>query len=160
MMNKAKSKSMLVVMSMIIIMLISSILIKVSVFSFEFEDKKYYLKSNHFQLSWIHSVEKEEWKEDYIIKNGHVFLKETHFKTFGAGVPSYSKETHLKNGFVNMEIEEERDDTLLTVSENVKTKINVDGRTIKLTDYTKNYSTVEINVEKVNVWQYIRGDYL
>lgn len=56
-----------------------------------------------FSLRWIHSVEKEEWEEFFRIKNNVIYLYETRFKTFGAGVPDdVGTDSYIKDGWVYM----------------------------------------------------------
>ncbi|OFN79734.1 hypothetical protein HMPREF2526_01115 [Corynebacterium sp. HMSC070E08] len=42
----------------------------------------------HIELEWIHSVEKEPWREVYRIEGHHLLLTDVYLKGFGAGVPS------------------------------------------------------------------------
>lgn len=129
--------------------------IKVPVFVFEFEDETYYLKSDHFDLSWIHSVEKEEWIETYSQQDTQMLLTETKFKTFGAGVPSQANKVSLENGYVKMEINQLFQELNLTVSSNVKTTIICDQKIIPLYKYTDDYTMVHIFVEKLPLWSLV-----
>jgi len=43
---------------------------------------------DHVELEWIHSVEKEPWREIYRINSHHLLLTDVYLKSFGAGVPS------------------------------------------------------------------------
>lgn len=64
------------------------------------------LKDKTFSVKWIHSVEKEEWIEFFKVSKQTIYLDSTKFKTFGAGVPSYSeKPTRLKDGWVYMDVD-------------------------------------------------------
>ncbi|WP_099159751.1 DUF1850 domain-containing protein [Virgibacillus ndiopensis] len=66
------------------------------------------LNNNSFSIHWIHSVEKEEWVENFNVHGNVINLDSTKFKTFGAGVPSWSEEpTVIKDGWVYMDIERE-----------------------------------------------------
>lgn len=133
--------------------------IRVPVFAFEFQDKTYYLKSDFFELSWIHSVEKEEWIETYKRKDNQLLLTETRFKTFGAGVPSQSNNVSIENGYVKMQINQPFKELNLTVSSNVKTTIIVEQEEIPLYQYTEDYSMVHIFIEKIPIWRLVKGGF-
>lgn len=133
--------------------------IKVPVFAFEFQDKTYYLKGDFFELSWIHSVEKEEWIETYKRKDNQLLLTETRFKTFGAGVPSQSNHVSIENGYVKMQINQPFKELYLTVSSNVKTTIIVEQEEIPLYQFTEDYSMVHIFIEKIPIWRLVKGGF-
>lgn len=135
------------------------LLIKIPVVAFEFEDKTYYINSDQFELSWIHSVEKEEWIETYKQQDDQLLLTETKFKTFGAGVPSESRNVSFENGFVEMEINQPFQELNLTVSSNVKTTITFDHHIIPLYNFTDDYSSVHISVEKLPLWSLVKGGF-
>jgi hypothetical protein len=134
--------------------------IKVPVTVFAFDEKTYYLKEEQFRLSWIHSVEKEEWQEVYERKKKELLLTETLFKTFGAGVPADAKDVSRENGFVHMTIERKYPELYLTISENVKTSITVPGKHVPLYKLTHDYETVHIYIDNISLWTYLRGDFL
>lgn len=59
-----------------------------------------------FSLQWIHSVEKEAWVENFIVDDQIISLDSTKFKTFGAGVPTWSEHsTEVQDGWVYMQID-------------------------------------------------------
>lgn len=56
-----------------------------------------------FEISWIHSVEKEEWREQFVIDTDRTIrIESTRFRTFGAGVPDNAPETTTQDGWVIM----------------------------------------------------------
>ena len=56
-----------------------------------------------FEISWIHSVEKEEWREQFVIDiDRSIRIQSTRFRTFGAGVPDNAPETSIEDGWVIM----------------------------------------------------------
>lgn len=68
----------------------------------------FFLRNDSFSVHWIHSVEKEEWVEYFTVQDQKIILDSTKFKTFGAGVPSWSEEpTVLKDGWVYMDFDRE-----------------------------------------------------
>ncbi len=133
--------------------------IRIPTLAFHFENQTIYTKEKSFDLSWIHSVEKEEWIEHYIIANNELFLQSTRFKTFGAGVPSNADKVELKDGFVVMTIEQPYEELNLTVSEYVDTTIHLGHQEMKLYKYGEPYETVLIKVEKLAIWEIFRGEF-
>ena len=146
--------------SIIVFILLSTFFIRIPVLSFEFSDATYYAKEKLFDLSWIHSVEKEEWIEHYKIEGNEIVLESTKFKTFGAGVPSHAEQVELVDGYVHMEINQPYQELNLTISENVKSTIFLGEKEFKLYEYGDTYDTVQIKVKKLFIWQYWREDYL
>lgn len=56
-----------------------------------------------FDVSWIHSVEHEEWIESFVADDaGTIRLVSTRFRTFGAGTPDRAPVTSLRDGWVVM----------------------------------------------------------
>lgn len=56
-----------------------------------------------FALRWRHSVEEEDWIEQFRIIGTEVQIASTRFKTFGAGVPAHAgTNTDLDHGWVVM----------------------------------------------------------
>lgn len=139
--------------------LLLTFFIRVPSIAFHFENQTIYTMEKSFDLSWIHSVEKEEWIEHYILENNQLLLESTSFKTFGAGVPSDAKHVELKNGFVVMTIDQPYEQLNLTISEYVNTTIHLAQQEMKLYEYGEPYETVLITVEKLSIWQLLRGDF-
>ena len=54
-----------------------------------------------FAVEWMHSVELQPWQEVFQYTPQGIILRETRFKSFGAGVPAYGgKEYRLEDGFI------------------------------------------------------------
>jgi hypothetical protein len=145
--------------SIAICLLLLIFLIRIPTIAFHFQNQTIYTMEKSFDLSWIHSVEKEEWIEHYIIKSNELLLESTSFKTFGAGVPSDGENVELKNGYVVMTIEQPYEQLNLTISEYVNTTIHLAQQEMKLYKYGEPYETVLIKVEKLSVWQFLRGNF-
>ena len=143
--------------SIAICVLLLLFFIRIPTIAFHFSNQTIYTKEKTFELSWIHSIEKEEWIEHYIIENSELLLQSTRFKTFGAGVPSDANEVQLKDGFVVMQIGQPYEELNLTISEYVDTTIQISDQQFKLYQYGKPYETVLITVEKLSIWRYLRG---
>ncbi len=156
-MNKSKLRGWLWGIEFLITVLV--LVIKVPVLVLEFEDNTYYVNSDHFDLSWIHSVEKEEWIESYNKQGDQLLLTETKFKTFGAGVPSQADAVSLEDGFVKMKVNQSFEELNLTVSSNVKTTIMFEHKIMPLYDYADDYSVVHIFIEKLPLWCLFKGGF-
>lgn len=82
---------------------------------------------------------------------------ETHFKTFGAGVPSIAKDTELTDGFVKMKMDIRYPELYLTVSENVETTIISEDREIPIYNYANDYDVVHITIRRIYLWELLLG---
>lgn len=118
-----------------------------------------YLPPENFEIHWIHSIEKEEWFESYVIEGDGFILTETHFKTFGAGVPSHSDEPAevTDDGFVKYMINEPYPDIYMNVSDNVETQIVQNEEEILLYELYEPYTAVEIKIENIPLLKRILG---
>lgn len=146
--------------SISIFILLSIFFIRIPVLAFEFSNDTYYTTEEEFDLSWIHSVEKEEWVEHYKVENDRIVLVSTKFKTFGAGVPSFSDQVELVDGYVHMMIDQPYQELNLTISENVKSTIIFGEKLFKIYEYGETYDTVRIKTKKLYIWQYFREEFL
>ncbi|MEW9033877.1 MAG: DUF1850 domain-containing protein, partial [Planifilum fimeticola] len=54
------------------------------------------------RLSWIHSVERTPWVEEYRIRGTKLILTEARVKSFGAGVDVEAPESKVEGGWVVM----------------------------------------------------------
>lgn len=133
--------------------------IRIQVIAFQFPIETIYFHEKSFDLSWIHSVEKEEWIEHYVVEKDVLLLHRTSFKTFGAGVPSDAEQVELKDGFVVMTINQPYEELNLTISEYVDTTITIGDEQFKLYHFGEPYETVLIKVEELSVWHFLRGNF-
>lgn len=108
-----------------------------------------------FTLSWIHSVEKEEWKETFIIKNKTIVLDSTQFKTFGAGVPNdVGNNTFLKDGWVFMiNIDREIEEFFVRTGNDTKHELKSKYKHIILSKPNEERA-YKISVEQLNILQF------
>lgn len=131
-----------------------SVFIRVPVFAFTTDDQLYWTTDREFDLSWIHSVEKEEWIEHYQHKDGQLWLSDTSFKTFGAGVPSSGAKTELKDGYVRMAVDLTYPSLRLAVSENVHSTLILSDHTLHLYEFVDDYDTVTIEPQRFSIWDF------
>lgn len=146
--------------SILVVMLFFVQFIPIHVLYIHINDQSYIIPSKQFEIAWIHSVEKEEWIEVYERKGKQLYIKETYFKTFGAGVPSEGKHTKTKDGFIHMDIQRELPELNLIVSHNVETSLHVNSQVYLLHDMVDDYEEIIFEVKRLNIWQYIRGERL
>lgn len=123
------------------------------------EERDLYLSDESFEIHWIHSIEKEEWFEVYEVEEEDFILTESHFKTFGAGVPSDSNEPVeiTKDGFVKYTLNDRYPDIYLNVSDKVETKIVQNNEEILLYELYEPYTAVEIKVENITLLKQLLG---
>lgn len=63
--------------------------------------QKLIIKDTQFKMRWIHSVELTPWEEIFEISDGKIYLTETRFQSFGAGVPDAAgNHTETADGYV------------------------------------------------------------
>ena len=64
------------------------------------------IENPQFALSWIHSVDKTPWIEQYERKDKGFLLTKTQFKTFGAGVPHDGKVIESNDSMIHYQIDQ------------------------------------------------------
>lgn len=111
-----------------------------------------------FTLGWIHSVEKEPWYEVYSVMNGQLTLKETYFKTFGAGTPSEGQFIETADGYIHFEMNKPVSEINMIVSDNVQVTLHTNTQTIALYELAEDYTNFSFTVQKVSLWHYLRGE--
>jgi len=137
--------------SIAFLMLLSLLFIEDSI-EVTYGDESFFIEEESFEVGWIHSVEKEEWIEVYEVVGDEFLLKETRFKTFGAGVPSDGEIIPSDDGYIHMRINQRMKELQLTVSENVQTTLYLSDETIPLYELTDNYEVVTIQITKRPIW--------
>ncbi len=111
-----------------------------------------------FTIYFIHSVEKTPWFEIYYIENNEIYLKETIFFSYGAGLPSTTKHDfsfeedgmHIRNYNVKM------DPLIYRVGAVVADHtIKVNGEEIHFNELAKPFNSILIRVEEVPIYRYL-----
>ncbi|PKR78159.1 DUF1850 domain-containing protein [Halalkalibacillus sediminis] len=141
------------------IVLLIFLLYRIPVIQVHLDEETFYLKEDRFELSWIHSVENEKWFEVYEKDGEDLFLSETYFKTYGAGVPADGEVIHSDDGYVHMKMNRSIPELNISVSNNVKTKIHTEEKTIDLYKLAQEYESVSISIEQLHLWEYIGGTF-
>lgn len=65
---------------------------------------EYVHPGDYIQISWTHSIEKSTWMDTLTVaEDGRLYLSETRFRSFGAGMPYNTEGTvTLQDGFIIM----------------------------------------------------------
>lgn len=106
-----------------------------------------------FQLSWIHSVEKTEWKECYLQEGNDLILADTQFVSFGAGTPDQGNLTKQKDGNIHMQINRKMKELNWVISRRMQGKIEIADRTWNIYQDFPDYSTIQISIKKDSLWE-------
>lgn len=69
-------------------------------------DSQCKIETPQFALSWIHSVDKTPWIEQYERKDSGFLLTKTQFQTFGAGVPHDGKIIKSDDSMIHYQIDQ------------------------------------------------------
>ncbi|MFD1334096.1 DUF1850 domain-containing protein [Oceanobacillus iheyensis] len=155
-----KNKNKWIVGGAITVVLLFFLFSKVTVIEVKIDGDSYYINDNEFKLKWIHSVEKEEWVEEYEIKQNKLTLVETYFKTFGAGVPTQGEIIPSSDGYIHMKMDVSYREINIAVSENVQTTLSTDQKEVHLYELTENYNNVVLTVRDIFRWRVWEGETL
>lgn len=142
-----RSAFILVLFSFIIVLSFPVPLTKVS-----YPDHNYYFKEKKFSIQWIHSVEKEEWREFYQRDKNDLLLTHTKFKTFGAGVPAQGTILKKEKGYVTYQVNRRMNEVNLIVSHNVQSTLYINKKEIPLFTQVNEYEEVTITPVKGPYW--------
>ncbi|EMR07744.1 hypothetical protein C772_00072 [Bhargavaea cecembensis DSE10] len=140
-----------------VVMLLLSLSIRVSAIRVTTDGWQEDIPADRFEVGWIHSVEKEPWFETYEVRDGKLYLTETRFKTFGAGVPSDGEIIPSDDGFVHMALEQEIGELTISTSANVRTTLYTEKGDRPLYDPGGERWTVRITHHQVPLWRLIGG---
>ena len=108
-----------------------------------------------FTLQWIHSVEREIWRETYKAEDDHLLLFRSQFKTFGAGTP-YSVYLTTKEGFVESDPNLEMPQIYWMISRNVESTIMTAQGSIPIYQYFDDYSEITLSTQKNTIWTFLK----
>lgn len=68
-----------------------------------FEDEHCLLRESSFSLVWQHSVEHQQWRENYRLLVRCFITEASYIETFGAGTPSSGQLIEAPEGFIGFE---------------------------------------------------------
>jgi hypothetical protein len=147
----------LILGSIAFVMLLLSLSIRVSAIRVTTVGWQEHIPADHFEIGWIHSVEKEPWFEMYEVRDGKLYLTGTRFKAYGAGVPSEGEIIPSDDGFVHMALNREVPELNIFASADVRTTLYTDRGELPLYDPGGERWSVSITHEEVPLWRLIGG---
>ncbi|MDR6224381.1 DUF1850 domain-containing protein [Desmospora profundinema] len=111
------------------------------------------------RLSWIHSVERTPWVEEYEMVDGRFSLREVRVQSFGAGVDVEASEVINREGWVVMRGIDRSDPVLsFWYSPRVRYQLEVDGHSLELEQRVEHNRPLEIRMETWSrLWIMIDG---
>lgn len=101
-----------------------------------------------FQLSWMHSVERTQWKERYLLDKDHFILTDTQFISFGAGTPDQGTITRQDDGNIHMQINRKMKEINWVISRRMQGKIESADRIWNIYQDFPDYSTVQLSIKR------------
>ncbi len=101
------------------------------------------------RLSWIHSVERTPWVEQYRIRGTKLILTEVRVKSFGAGVDVEAPESKVEGGWVVMHgIHREFDALHFIYSRRAGHRLHLGNRDLDLRSRVPHHAPVEVRIRK------------
>lgn len=120
--------------------------------------KAWKLKEDSFSISYTHSVELTEVIETYTIQGEDIILKESYFKSYGAGLPAttpYRFEITDK-GFRIYDIDEIMNNLIYrTGAEKANHRLILGNREYRFLDFSKPRAGIRFQVKKVPLGTYL-----
>ena len=107
-----------------------------------------------FELQWIHSVEKEFWRETFHITDQQFLLTTTQFKTFGAGTPSSADVIATVDGWVHYRIDRLLPRIDWVISSYVESTILTELGAWPLYQDFADYTEIQFQVIQATRWHY------
>lgn len=101
------------------------------------------------RLSWIHSVERTPWVEQYRIRGTKLILTEVRVKSFGAGVDVEAPESKVEGGWVVMrKMDREFDVLHFVYSRRAGHQLHLGDRDLDLKSRVPHHAPVEVRIRK------------
>jgi hypothetical protein len=126
--------------------------VPVSVTKVGYEQQAFYFRDTEFSIQWVHSVEKEQWREFFQRRNDELLLTRTKFKTFGAGVPAAGTIIKKEKGYVTYEVNRPMKEVNLVVSDLVQSTLTIADKSMPLYELVEDYEEVTITPTKRPWW--------
>ena len=115
-------------------------------------------EGEEFSIIYTHSVQLTEVEEIYRIENNNIMLKETYFKSYGAGLPAttpYSFEITEK-GFRIYNINEKMLNLIYrTGAEKADHRLLLNNREFRFLDFSEPRTGVKLDIKKIPFISYI-----
>lgn len=120
-----------------------------------FNEQQCRLPDSGFALEWQHSVEKENWREDYRRQGNQLLLVRSRFKTYGAGTPSSGTLQTDDKGLIDYRLSRPLDELNWTVSANVQSTLWIQEQAWPVYALLDDYTTLDVRVRRLPMWRYL-----
>jgi len=120
--------------------------------------KTWILKEDKFKVSYTHSVELTEVEEYYEINEGYIILKETIFRSYGAGLPATTKYDFEKtnDGFRIYNIKEKFKELIYrTGAVRADHRLFLNNEEYKFLDFSSPMQAVKFSSRKISFIRYL-----
>lgn len=143
-----------------LIVIILSFILFIPIFPKLIINKKVFnIRSKEFVISYIHSVNKGNVRDYYIIKNKNIILSKTRFVSYGAGIPE-PENGHkfiITDDYAEIsDINKKIDDLYLFVGTIANHKIEIDESEIELKKIFKPQTSIKIEYKILSLFEYIK----
>ncbi|MFA5577280.1 MAG: DUF1850 domain-containing protein [Tissierellaceae bacterium] len=115
-------------------------------------------EGEEFAIVYTHSVELTEVVEDYLIVDHKIILKDTYFKSYGAGLPATTpyKFEITEKGFRIYDIDEEMENLIYrTGAERANHRLLLRDKEYKFLDFSGPRTGVKLDVKGTNLLFYL-----
>ncbi len=116
------------------------------------------LPDSGFGLQWQHSVERENWREDYLRQGNRLLLVRSRFKTYGAGTPNDGILHENSDGLVDYRLKRPLKELSWVVSDNVQSTLWIQGHAWPVHAWLDDYTTLDFHVRRLPLWQFLMMD--
>lgn len=137
-----------------IVLLMASLLSRQRLTIITLDDLSCQIDAPQFSLSWIHSVDKTPWREDYVRSDQGFILTYSIFRTFGAGVPHNGKVIDSNDGMIHFEMNQLMPYINWVIDRDVHSTIILpENQPWPIYQDAERYSEVTIRNQPLNFWQ-------
>ncbi len=116
------------------------------------------LPDSGFALQWQHSVEKEDWREDYRRSGSKLLLTRSRFKTYGAGTPSDGNLHGGSSGLVDYQVNRLLNELDWVVSGNVQSTLWINQQAWPVHAWFDDYTVLGFRVRRTPFGQILLMD--
>lgn len=111
-----------------------------------------------FALQWQHSVEKEDWREEYVRQGRKLLLTRSQFKTYGAGTPNTGQLQDQGLGLIGYQVNRSLERLSWTVSGNVRSTLWLDNMAWPVHAWLDDYEELDFQVRRLPLWRFLLVD--
>lgn len=111
------------------------------------------LKSEHFSLNWIHSVEKTHWEDHYERVKKEFNLTYTTLISFGAGTPDHNQMIEQRDGTIKLKVNQNYPEINWVISRRTQGQIKIEDHIWPVAIQFPDYSLVEFSIHHAPIWK-------